>query len=177
MTTTSRFSSAVIDHDGPEAAKTWAEGLKANLARKPAGGDRDQVKAIWAGECDIALGNTYYMGEMLADPEQKEWAESVNIVFPIFTGGGTHMNISGVAMTKAAPNHDAALKLMEFLASDEAQKIYAETNHEFPIKPGVPVSALVESWGPFTPDTLPLTEIAAQRPAALKIMEEINFDG
>ena len=168
---------AVIAHDGEPAAKAWAEGVQANLARKPAGGDRDQVKAIWAGECDISLGNTYYMGEMLADPEQAEWANSVRIVFPTFVGGGTHMNISGVAMTKAAPNHDAALKLMEFLSSDAAQKIYAETNHEFPVKPGVPVSALVASWGSFTPDTLPLIDIAAQRPVALKIMEEINFDG
>lgn len=168
---------AVIAHDGEPAAKAWAEGVRANLARKPAGGDRDQVKAIWAGECDISLGNTYYMGEMLADPEQAEWANSVRIVFPTFVEGGTHMNISGVAMTKAAPNHDAALKLMEFLSSDEAQKIYAETNHEFPVKPGVPVSALVASWGSFTPDTLPLIDIAAGRPVALKIMEEINFDG
>jgi iron(III) transport system substrate-binding protein len=168
---------AVIAHDGEPAAKAWAEGVQANLARKPAGGDRDQVKAIWAGECDISLGNTYYMGEMLADPEQAEWANSVRIVFPTFVGGGTHMNISGVAMTKAAPNQDAALKLMEFLSSDAAQKIYAETNHEFPVKPGVPVSALVASWGSFTPDTLPLIDIAAQRPVALKIMEEINFDG
>jgi iron(III) transport system substrate-binding protein len=168
---------AVIAHDGEPAAKAWAEGVRANLARKPAGGDRDQVKAIWAGECDISLGNTYYMGEMLADPEQAEWANSVRIVFPTFVEGGTHMNISGVAMTKAAPNHDAALKLMEFLSSDAAQKIYAETNHEFPVKPGVPVSALVASWGSFTPDTLPLIDIAAQRPVALKIMEEINFDG
>ena len=168
---------AVIAHDGEPAAKAWAEGVQANLARKPAGGDRDQVKAIWAGECDISLGNTYYMGEMLADPEQAEWANSVRIVFPTFVEGGTHMNISGVAMTKAAPNHDAALKLMEFLSSDAAQKIYAETNHEFPVKPGVPVSALVASWGSFTPDTLPLIDIAAERPVALKIMEEINFDG
>ena len=168
---------AVIAHDGEPAAKAWAEGVRANLARKPAGGDRDQVKAIWAGECDISLGNTYYMGEMLADPEQAEWANSVHIVFPTFVEGGTHMNISGVAMTKAAPNHDAALKLMEFLSSDAAQKIYAETNHEFPVKPGVPVSALVASWGSFTPDTLPLIDIAAERPVALKIMEEINFDG
>jgi len=168
---------AVIAHDGEPAAKAWAEGVQANLARKPAGGDRDQVKAIWAGECDISLGNTYYMGEMLADPEQAEWANSVRIVFPTFVGGGTHMNISGVAMTKAAPNQDAALKLMEFLSSDAAQKIYAETNHEFPVKPGVPVSALVASWGAFTPDTIPLIDIAAQRPVALKIMEEINFDG
>ena len=168
---------AVIAHDGEPAAKTWAEGVRANLARKPAGGDRDQVKAIWAGECDIALGNTYYMGQMLADPEQAEWANSVRILFPTFVEGGTHMNISGMAMTKAAPNQDAALKLMEFLSSDEAQKIYAETNHEFPVKPGVPVSALVASWGSFTPDTLPLIDIAAGRPVALKIMEEINFDG
>jgi iron(III) transport system substrate-binding protein len=162
---------AVIADDGEPAAKAWAEGVQANLARKPAGGDRDQVKAIWAGECDIALGNTYYMGQMLADPEQAEWANSVRILFPTFVEGGTHMNISGMAMTKAAP------KLMEFLSSDEAQKIYAETNHEFPVKPGVPVSALVASWGSFTPDTLPLIDIAAQRPVALKIMEEINFDG
>ncbi len=168
---------AVISHDGEAAAKTWAEALRTNLARKPAGGDRDQVKAIWAGECDIAIGNTYYMGQMLADPEQKAWADSVRIVFPTFQDGGTHMNISGMAMTKAAPNHDAALKLMEFLASDEAQRLYAETNHEFPVKPGVPVSDLVASWGPFTPDSLPLIEIATQRATALKIMEQINFDG
>jgi iron(III) transport system substrate-binding protein len=168
---------AVIAHDGMDAAKAWVEGLKANLARKPDGGDRDQVKAIAAGECDIAIGNTYYMGEMLADPDQKAAAEAVNVVFPTFEAGGSHMNISGVAMTKSAPNRDAALKLMEFLVSDEAQKIYAETNYEFPIKPGVPVSALVASWGAFTPDTLPLTDVAAQRPAALKLMEDVNFDG
>ncbi len=168
---------AVIAHDGLDAAKAWAEGLKTNLARKPDGGDRDQVKAIAAGECDIAIGNTYYMGEMLADPDQKAAAEAVNVVFPTFEAGGSHMNISGVAMTKSAPNRDAALKLMEFLVSDEAQKIYAETNYEFPIKQGVPVSALVASWGAFTPDTLPLAEVAAQRPAALKLMEDVNFDG
>lgn len=168
---------AVIAHDGAEAAKAWVEGVKANLARKPDGGDRDQVKAIAAGECDIAIGNTYYMGQMLADPEQKPSADAVNVVFPTFTSGGTHMNISGVAMTKSAPNKDAALKLMEFLVSDGAQKIYAETNYEFPIKAGVPSSELVASWGTFTPDTLPLTEVAAQRPAALKLMEDVNFDG
>ena len=169
--------SAVIAHKGAEAAKAWAEGLKANLARKPEGGDRDQVKAIWAGECDISLGNTYYMGQMVNDPEQKAWADSVRIVFPTFEGGGTHMNVSGVAMTKAAPNKEAALKLMEWLTSDEAQKIYAETNHEFPVKPGVATSDLVAGWGSFTPDALPLTEVAANRATALRIMEEINFDG
>jgi iron(III) transport system substrate-binding protein len=167
---------AVVSHHGEAAAKAWAEGLRANLGRKPNGGDRDQVMAIAAGECDIAIGNTYYMGQMLANDEQRPAAESVRIVFPVFENGGTHMNVSGMAMTKSAPNRDEALQLMEFLAGDEAQRIYAETNHEFPVKPGVPVSALVESWGTFTPDTLPLSEIAAQRPVALRIMEEINYD-
>jgi iron(III) transport system substrate-binding protein len=168
---------AVIAHDGPDAARAWAEGLKANLARKPDGGDRDQAKAIWAGECDIALGNTYYMGQMLADPDQAEWANSVNVVFPTFEAGGTHMNISGVAMTKAAPNKEAALQLMEWLSSDKAQAIYAETNYEFPVKPDVPRSALVQSWGTFSPDTLSLADVASERAAALRLMEEINFDG
>ena len=168
---------AVIAHDGEAAAKIWAEGLKANLARRPAGGDRDQVKAIWAGECDIALGNTYYMGQMLADPEQKDWAGAVRIVFPTFEAGGTHLNVSGMAMTRSAPNKTAALKMMEWLSSDTAQQIYAETNHEFPVKPGVEASALVQSWGTFAPDTIGLTEVAKQRPVAMRIMEEVKFDG
>lgn len=169
--------SAMIAHHGEAAAKVWAEGLKANLAKKPDGGDRDQVKSIWAGECDISLGNTYYMGQMRADPDQTAWADAVRIVFPVFENGGTHVNVSGVLMTKAAPNREQALQLMEFLSSDEAQRIYAETNHEFPVKPGVPRSALVESWGPFTPDSLNMNELAKYRPAALRLMEEVDFDG
>jgi len=171
------LTAAVIAHHGPEAAKAWLEGVKANLARKPDGGDRDQVKAIAAGECDIAIGNTYYIGQMLNDPEQKEAAEAVRIVFPTFEGDGTHLNVSGVAMTKAAPNRENALKFMEWLASDEAQRIYAETNHEYPVKPGVARSALVQSWGEFTQDSIPLTDVAKLRPDALKLIEEVNFDG
>lgn len=171
------LTSAYLAHHGAEATKTWLEGLKANLAKKPEGNDRSQVKSIWAGECDISLGNTYYMGQMLADPQQMEWADSVAITFPIFEGGGTHMNVSGVAMTKSAPNRDEALKLMEFLVSDEAQNIYARINHEFPVKPGVGRSALVESWGEFTPDTVTLDTLAELRPEALKLIEEVDFDG
>jgi iron(III) transport system substrate-binding protein len=171
------LTAAVIAHHGEAAAKTWLEGLKANLARKPEGGDRDQVLAIAAGECDIAIGNTYYIGQMLADPEQKAAAESVNVVFPTFEGDGTHLNISGIAMTKAAPNKENALKFMEWLSGDEAQKIYAETNNEYPVKPGVPRSALVASWGDFTPDSIPLTEVAALRSTALKLVETVDFDG
>ena len=171
------LTAAYLLHHTPEETTTWLTGLKANLAHKPNGGDRDQVKSIWAGECDIAVGNTYYIGQMLTDPEQKDWAEAVRIDFPVFAGGGTHMNISGIAMTRAAPNKAAALKLMEWLSSDEAQKIYAETNHEFPVKPGVARSALVEGWGSFTPDTLGLAAIAGARSAAVKLIETVDFDG
>ena len=170
------LTSAILAHHDAAYTEAWLNGVKANLARKPDGGDRDQVKAIWAGECDIAVGNTYYMGQMLADPEQKAWAESVNVVFPQFEAGGTHMNISGIAMTKSAPNKEAALKFMEWLSSDAAQKIYAETNHEYPVKPGVERSALVAGWGDFTPDALPLADVAARRAEALKLIETVDFD-
>lgn len=170
------LTAAYLAHHGAEATKTWLEGVKANLAKKPEGGDRDQVKSIWAGECDISLGNTYYMGQMVADPEQQPWAESVRITFPTFENGGTHVNVSGIAMTKSAPNKEAAIKLAEFLAGDEAQKIYAETNHEFPVKAGVARSELVQSWGEFTPDDLALSEISKLRPDAIKLIEEVDFD-
>lgn len=171
------LTSAVIAHHGEDAAKEWLAGVKDNLARKPQGNDRAQVKAIWAGECDIAIGNTYYMGAMLADPEQKEWADSVRILFPVFEGHGTHVNISGVAMAKHAPNADAALALMEFLTSPKAQEIYAEANFEYPIAAGTAPAEIVKSWGSFTADDLNLMDIAVHRSAALRITEEVDFDG
>ena len=170
---------AMIAHHGEEKTKTWLEGLKANLARKPAGGDRDQVKGIFAGECDIALGNTYYMAKMLTndkEPEQKQWAEASRIIFPTFENGGTHVNISGIALAKNAPNREAAIKLMEFLSSDKAQKLYAEANDEYPIKPGIEPSAIVKAWGEFTPDNVSLDEIAELRDEASKLVDEVDFD-
>ncbi|MEQ9693909.1 Fe(3+) ABC transporter substrate-binding protein [Shimia sp. SDUM112013] len=171
------LTSAVIHHLGEDGAKTWLEGVKENLARKPQGNDRAQVKAIWAGECDIAIGNTYYMGKMLNDEEQKEWAESVNVVFPTFEGAGTHVNISGVAMAKHAPHPEAALKMMEFLTSPKAQEVYAKANFEYPIAPGTAPDALVQGWGDFTADDVNLMDLAKLRPAALKLTEEVDFDG
>ena len=171
------LTAAFLLHHGPEATTAWLQGLKANLAHKPLGGDRDQVKSIWSGECDIALGNTYYIGQMLNDDSEKDYAASVRIDFPIFEGGGAHMNISGIALTKAAPNKSAAVKLMAWLSSDEAQKIYAEANHEFPVKAGVARSTLVQSWGEFTPDSLGLADIAKARSDAVKLIEGVDFDG
>ncbi|PIE09963.1 MAG: iron ABC transporter substrate-binding protein [Rhodobacterales bacterium] len=169
--------SAVIAHHGEEAAKTWAEGLKANLARKPQGNDRAQVKAIWAGECDISIGNTYYMGAMLGDAEQTEWANSVRLVFPTFDDGGSHVNISGVSLLEGAPHRDEAIQFLEYLVSPEAQAIYAEANFEYPVLEEAALSDLVASWGEITPDSIALSEIAAHRAAALRIMEEVDFDG
>ncbi len=167
---------AMIAHHGPEQAREWVQGLKANLARTPQGNDRAQVKAVWAGECDIAIGNTYYMGKMLAKPDQRAWAESVNVVFPVFEGGGAHINISGAAVTRSSPNHDNAIKLVEFMLSAEAQKLYAELNYEYPVRAGVAVSDLVAGWGSFEADTIPLTRIAELRGEALKIVGETGFD-
>ncbi len=168
---------AVIAKHGEEAAQKWAAGVKSNLARKPQGNDRAQVKAIWAGECDIAVGNNYYMVAMLNNDEQKEWADSVDVTFPTFKDGGVHMNISGVAMAKNAPNETNAMKLMEWLTSDKAQNLYAEVNGEYPVKPGVDPSDFVKSFGSFEADETPLSAIGAARPKAVKIMETINFDG
>jgi iron(III) transport system substrate-binding protein len=168
---------AMMHHYGEEGAKSWLTGIKSNLARKPQGNDRAQVKAIWAGECDIAIGNTYYMGQMLTDPEQTDWANSVNVVFPTFDNGGAHVNISGVAMTKHAPNRDNALKLMEYLTTPEAQQIYARANFEYPIAPGTQADPLVQSWGSFTPDDVNLMDLARLRPAALRLVETVDFDG
>ena len=169
--------SAVIYHHGEAGAQTWLEGVKANLARKPQGNDRAQVKAIWAGECDISIGNTYYMGKMLADSEQKAWADSVNVLFPRFENGGTHVNISGVAMAKYAPNRENALKFMEFLTSPDAQEVYATANYEYPIAPNTEPAELVKGWGAFQADDVNLMELAARRKLALKITEVVDFDG
>ena len=117
------------------------------------------------------------MGLMLKDPEQRQWAEAVRIVFPEFKSGGTHVNVSGIAMTKAAPNRENALKLMEFLASPRGQEIYAEINNEYPIAPGTSPSDLVASWGSFTADDANLMDLARLRPQALRLTEEVDFDG
>ncbi|MDX1265886.1 MAG: Fe(3+) ABC transporter substrate-binding protein [Oceanisphaera sp.] len=170
------LTASMIDEHGVEYTKTWLEGLKANLAQKPQGGDRDQVKAIRDGVCDYALGNSYYYGVMLTDDKQREWAESAYINFPNQADRGTHVNISAVALAKHAKNKDAAVKLMEFLAGDEAQHLYASANHEYPVKPGVEPSELVKSWGEFKSDPRPLTDVAKHAKEAVQLMDEVQYD-
>ena len=170
---------SMIAHHGAEKTEEWLKGVKANLARKPDGGDRDQAKAIFAGECDIALGNTYYVGQMQTndkEPEQKEWAASIKVLFPNANDRGTHVNISGMALAKYAPNKDNAVKLMEFLASDKGQTLYGEQVFEYPVEPGIKPSDLVSAWGTLKPDTLPLADIAKNRKAASEMVDKVGFD-
>ncbi|MGI2257948.1 Fe(3+) ABC transporter substrate-binding protein [Shewanella sp. GXUN23E] len=167
---------SMIAHHGEADTKVWLEGVKGNLARRPQGNDRSQVKAVKEGLCDIAIGNSYYLGKMLADPEQRAWAEAVEINFTNQDDRGAHINISGMAMTKHAPNKAAALKLMEYLSSDRAQASYAELNFEYPVKVDVPVSELVASWGAFKADPLAIQALADNHRAAVKLLDEVKFD-
>lgn len=167
---------SMIANDGKDKAEAWLTGLKANLARKPAGGDREAVRDVQAGLCDVAIGNTYYMAAMLANPEQKAWADAVRIIFPNGEGRGTHVNISGMALAKNAPHQAAALKLMRFLLSKEAQKIYADTVSEYPVLAGVEPSELVKSWGELKADPVPLEKIAKLRKEASELVDKVQFD-
>lgn len=170
---------SVIAHKGEAEAKKWLEAVKENLAAKPSGNDRAQAQAIFSGKCDLALANTYYMALMATnekEPEQKEWAKSIKVLFPNRESIGTHVNISGVVLTKHAPNKENAIKLIEYLSSDEAQKLYAELNNEYPLKAGVPLSETVQSWGKLKPDSLPLAEIGKYRKRASELVDEAGFD-
>jgi len=167
---------AMITHHGPDDARAWLSGVKNNLARKPQGNDRAQVKAIHQGECDIAVINHYYMALMLSDPEQTEWANAVNIIFPNQADRGAHMNVSGIALTNHAPNRDHAIRLMEFLSEQTAQKIYAKENSEYPVNEKVAWSDLLESWGEFKIDQVNLSEVAKHRADAVKLVDITGYD-
>lgn len=170
---------AMIAHHGEDKAEAWLRGLKANLARRPQGNDRAQVKAIYEGLCDVTLANSYYMGKMATNerqPEQKRWARAVRVVFPDQQGNGTHVNISGAAVTRSAKHREQALRLLEYLSSDEAQRLYAEQNFEYPVRPGVPLAPLVAAWGPFKADDLSLAVVARYRAAASRLVDRVGYD-
>ncbi len=171
--------SSIISNEGIDKATTWLEGVKANLARSPVGNDRAQVKGVYSGECDIAIGHTYYAGKMRTNeenPEQKKWEESVKILFPNNDGRGVHVDISGMAMAKYAPNSENALALMEFLASAKGQEIYAEQVFEYPVLPGSKLSEIVKSFGEMRPDNISLETIAKNAAEASKLVDRVAFD-
>ncbi len=170
---------AMQTHYGKAWTREWLKGVKANLVSKPAGNDRAQIKQIYAGKCDIALANTYYMGKMTTNekiPEQKKWALSVRLIFPTGVDFGTHVNVSGMVMAKYAPHPEAARQFMEFMVSKNAQKIYAETNYEYPARAGVEIAPLVASWGQLEADTTPLTSITKNYEKVSFLLDEVDFN-
>lgn len=170
---------SVIANEGPEKAQQWLSGVRQNLARKPQGNDRAQAKAIYEGVCDLAIANNYYMGKMATNdekPEQKAWAESIRMVFLDQDGRGQHVNISGAALVKNNRPDAAAIKLLEFLASDRAQAMYASMNFEYPVKQGVETDPYMEQFGRFKVDSLSLQTIADNRKAATQLVDVVGFD-
>ena len=177
------YNTALIAHylakHGPEKTEAWLKGVKANLARKPAGGDRDVARDILAETCELGLGNSYYVGLMRSGkggPDQVKWGEAITVALPTFEGGGTHVNVSGAVVARNAPNRDEAVKLLEYLVSDEAQALYAQMNYEYPVKAGAKIDPLLVALGPLTIDPTPLAEIARNRKAASLLVDKVGFD-
>lgn len=167
----------MIGSQGAAKAEAWAKGVGENLARKPAGGDRDQLKAIAAGECDLALANTYYLAGMAQskDPADQDVAKKVRIFWPNQNDRGAHVNVSGIGVTKSSKNVANAVQFIEFMLSDEAQKIHAEVVGEFPIKAGIPRSEVVASFGTFKADSAPLSALAKNNAEAVRIFDRTGW--
>ena len=170
---------SMIAHHGEKKAEEWLNSLKNNLARKPAGNDRAQAKGVYSGECDLAVANHYYLALMMTNdkkPEQKKWAKAVKLLWPNNDGRGVHVNISGMALARHAPNRDNAIKLMEFLSSGKGQKLYASVNNEYPAKRGVPAGKIAASFGTFKADGLSLATIGELRKKASELVDKVGYN-
>ena len=170
---------SVLAEYGEEKAEEWARNLVSNFAKRPQGNDRAQVKAIYEGECSIAIINNYYYGKLKfsEDPEQRKWVENVRLIFPNQAEGdrGAHVNISGAGVAKFSKNKKEAITLLEFLTSEKAQKLYGEINFEYPVNPKVSPSAELQNWGEFREDNLPIIKIAELAPDAQKIIDRVGW--
>lgn len=169
---------AMIENQGIEVADQWAKGLVANMARRPQGGDTDQIRAAAAGQCSIAIANTYYLGRMLdGEPDSKDYkaASKIRVIWPNQSSSGTHVNVSGAGVIKTAPNRSNAIKLIEFLSSDAAQKIYADVNFEYPIRDNIEVNSILSAWGNFKADNINLSVLGSRNPDAVKSMDRAGW--
>jgi iron(III) transport system substrate-binding protein len=168
---------SLIHINGEEAAKTWAEGIVNNMAREPQGGDTDQVKAVVAGEGDVAIVNTYYIGRLLNSENQEDVkvGEGVGVFFPNQDTTGTHVNISGAALVKHATNQENAIKFLEFLTGEAAQKVFAEGNNEYPVNPNAEISDTLKSWGEFKEQEIDLSIVGENNTRAIQIFNEVGW--
>jgi len=168
---------SMIAHMGESEAQAWAEAVVGNMARPPKGSDRDQMKAVAAGVGDVAIVNTYYVGLLMNSkvPEERAIGERMGVFFPNQDGRGAHVNVSGAGVTRHAPNRDNAVKLLEFLLSDDSQAVFAQANFEFPVKPGVSAGSLLESWGDFKMDALPLSALGDHQESAVRVFDAAGW--
>ncbi len=168
---------SLIANAGIDATEHWARGLVNNFARAPKGGDRDQIKAVAAGQCDLALVNSYYLAGMMSSKIAAEAsaASKVALFWPNQAGRGAHVNISGAGITRSAKHRDAAIQLLEFLVSDAAQQWYAKTNHEYPVREGVATSELLKQWGDFKADPLNLMLLGENNIEAVRLMDRAGW--
>jgi iron(III) transport system substrate-binding protein len=170
------FAAMVAKH-GEAKTEEWLKGLKANLAQKPSGGDRETARDIAAGKCDLGIGNTYYWALMNdKEADKKPWAEATKVILPTFRGGGTHVNLSGVALMKNSPNKANATKFIEWMVGPQAQQMHADMNYEYPIRSGVPLNKTIAGYGALKADTVPLAQIASNRKKASALVDKVGFD-
>jgi iron(III) transport system substrate-binding protein len=172
---TALFAGLLVEH-GEAWLRDYLTKLRANLARRAAGGDREVARDILAGLCDVGVANTYYVGLMLSGAggaDQKRWGEAIRVTLP---ADGAAVNVSGAIVARHAPNRDEAVKLLEFLTSAEAQAVYAEANYEYPVRPGATLNPIVAGFGTLRIGAIPLPQVAAQRAAASRIVDEVGFD-
>lgn len=165
---------ALIDAMGEADTETWAKGLVANLARNPQGGDRDQIRAAAAGQCSVVVANTYYLANMLSSQDKADdyaAASKMTVIWPNQADRGVHVNVSGAGVLKTAKNKDNAIKLIEFLASNTAQEMYANVNFEYPVKSGVTLNPILSAWGEFKSDPIALSKLGQNNAAAVKLMD------
>ena len=168
---------SMLRANGSEATLQWAKGLVSNLARKPTGGDTDQLRAAAAGQCDLAIANTYYFGRLIDSkkPADREVVSKLGVFFPNQDGRGSHINVSGIGVTKHAKNRTDAVRLLEFMVSDSAQAYYAEINHEYPVVSGVASSPTIASLGEFKSDALNLSVLGVNNQTAVKLMDRAGW--
>ena len=169
---------SVTEHLGEQKAEAWLKGMVANLARAPKGGDTDQIKAVAAGECGVTISNTYYLARLMRSEKAEDQAvvAKVGVVWPDQAGKGTHINVSGGGMLKHAPHKEAAVKFLEYLASDEAQRYFADGNNEWPVVAGLKIAnPALDKLGAFKADTLPVGSLAMYRAKAQMIFDRAGY--
>jgi iron(III) transport system substrate-binding protein len=168
---------AFLAHHGEAKTEEWLRGLKANLAQKPSGGDRETARDIAAGKCDLGVANTYYWALMLnKETDRRPWADVTRVVLSTFKDGGTHVNLSGVVLARHAPNKANGQKLAEWLVGETAQHMYADINYEYPVRTGIAINPTIAGYGTLKPDTLALSKIADHKRKAADLVDKVGFD-